>query len=218
MVLLELSKISKRYGATMALRECSLQLREGGLYLLTGANGAGKSTLLRLAAGLERPSSGSVLFGGKDLGMRRVYVEFLRDCRPGYLGSECSLYAQLSVRENLLLNASLRRIQAPERAVTEICERLQIARFLDRRIAECSQGMKRRAALARVFLGEPKMFFLDEPFITLDDEGVRICTDELVRCHRQGATVILATHTGEFSEYRDVEAIHLNSGRRTVDA
>jgi multiple sugar transport system ATP-binding protein len=181
----------KRYGKVTALDGVSVEVGAGEFFCLLGPSAAGKTTTLRVAAGLERPDAGRVLFGGRDLtdapvqgrGMAMVFQSF-------------ALYPHLSVRENLaypLREARVERAEV-ERRVAEIAEMLRITHTLARKPTTASGGEQQRIAIGRALIGRPKLLLLDEPLTNLDAKLRHDTRAEFKRLHRElGTTMLYAT-------------------------
>ena len=185
--MIRIEKLTVRFGRTVALREIDLLL-EPGIVGMFGPNGSGKSTLLRTLAGLLKPASGRVTFGGapvraSDEGWRR---------RLGYAGHQPGLYEELSVRENLALFARLNG--ARDGAVDEVLESIGLNDRAGDRVSTLSAGLQRRVGVARAMVHEPQILLLDEPYANLDDDAAdRISA--MVRAWDSGDRLALvATH------------------------
>lgn len=184
--------VSRRYGRSLALDRVDLVLEPGKLTALVGENGSGKTTLLRIAATLERPSSG------------RVSPDERRS-RIGWLGQEPGLYDDLTVRENLRFAA---RLFGREGEIDEVAALLGVK--LDERARRLSRGEKQRAALSRALLCGDTLL-LDEPTTALDAEAARACADALVAL-RGRRTMLVATHDAELVKRAD-RVLRLHGGR-----
>jgi len=187
----EVDSVSKLYGTFVALRKVSFSIEEGRCYVLLGENGAGKSTLLRLVAGLIRPTHGSV----------RVFGERPQDARDriGYMSHAPMLYDEFSAEENLRYFARLYRgrpCMAPAAALRAV----GLDAALKRPLGQYSQGMRQRAALARVLLAKPELLLLDEPFSNMDAASARQMLDLLAGLRAEGKTIVLTTHQRELAE------------------
>ena len=175
-----------------AVDDLCLDIGEHELLVLMGPSGCGKTTTLRLIAGLEAPTSGRILFGGRDVGglpprKRHVAMVF----------QQGALYPHLSVRGNLGFGLKLRGLKTGEIAprVNEAAAALAIADLLDRRPGELSYGQQQRVALGRALAGRPKLFLLDEPLASLDAPLRRQLRQEIRRLHqRAGVPMIYVTH------------------------
>ena len=177
--------VSKIYGAVAALRDVSLALEPGQLYVLRGENGAGKSTLLRIIAGLSRPTTGDVqIFGAKPRSARE---------RTGYMGHAPLTYDELSAMENLRFFAKLYGIDS-ETPLRSALERVGLDPQLARRAAQYSQGMRQRLSLARAIFHSPSVLLLDEPFSNIDPESASQIARLLGEMRSAGTTILLITH------------------------
>jgi heme ABC exporter ATP-binding subunit CcmA len=179
--------LSVFFGRTIALDGLHLDIDEGvtGLF---GPNGSGKSTLLRLAAGLLRPSRGTLTFDGRpaaasDEAFRR---------RVGYAGHLSGLYGHLSLVENLTLLARVGGA-APAR-VDQVIGALGLEGHASRETGALSAGLKRRAAVARALLSDPDLLLLDEPYANLDDDAVALTSAALRAWRGPGRVALIATH------------------------
>jgi heme exporter protein A len=185
---LEVSGVWKYYGDFPALRDVAFQAVPGTTVALLGRNGAGKTTLLRILAGLSKPSRGSVTINGMS-----VREEATRR-RIGVLGHGISLYEEMSAAENLRLFAKLYGVANPEQRVDEMLERTGLDRVRDGLAREFSRGMRQRLAVARVFLHDPEILILDEPFTALDDRAIAVLQTLLNDMHARGRTIVMSTH------------------------
>jgi heme exporter protein A len=204
---LQLHEVSKRYGARWALVRLSLTVRRGTALLLTGHNGSGKTTLLRVLATAVRPSSGKVEVLG---------VDALRDpdavrARVGLLSHANYVYEDLSGLENLVVVARL--VGKPASAGPEALERVGLSPKDDRPVRFYSAGMRRRLALGRLFLKQPEVALLDEPFVELDPAGVSELEARIRELHAAGTTLVLATHHIQQGLELCTDRLHLEQGR-----
>ena len=180
--------LRRDYDERPVLRDVSLELEQGATLAVIGANGAGKSTLLRILATLLRPSAGAVEVLGASLPREAWKVRG----RLGYLGHEPLLYRELTVRENLELNARLHRIPDPDARIAALLERAGIARRAADQVRNLSAGTLQRAAICRALVHEPELLLLDEPRAHLD-LGAAGVVDELLG-PAPGRTRVVVTH------------------------
>jgi len=181
-----LEGVSKLFGRFAALHDLSVTLPAARLYALLGENGAGKTTLLRIIAGLARPTRGTVrVLGDSDL--RSV------SARIGYMAHSTLLYDDLTARENLEYFCGL--YARPRSVVEGLLEAVGLQRVdPKRRIAQYSQGMKQRLALARAMIPTPDLLLLDEPFSNVDVESILAMAKLLGSLRDGGGTLIVITH------------------------
>lgn len=193
-----------RLGGVTVLRDLDLELHDGDLVALTGANGSGKTTLLRALAGLEHISDGRLL---------RDSVHASR-ARPGWcalVGHEVALSGSLTVRENLELIATL--LDRDRAAVSRALIRVGLAGVAHRPISTCSQGMARRAELARVLLTDPELLLLDEVHAALDPEARGLAVDVARSVTQRGGCAVLVTHDVAALEARPTRMLRVCAGR-----
>jgi heme ABC exporter ATP-binding subunit CcmA len=178
----------KYYGDYPALRDVRLNVEPGACLALIGRNGAGKTTLLRMLAGFSKPAKGAIrIFGAdpRDSETRR---------RIGFIGHGIAVYDELSALENLVLFGELYGLPDPRGAATEWLDRTGLLRVKNGLVREFSRGMRQRLAVARAFLHDPRVLFLDEPFTALDDRAIAVLQTVLREALSQGCTVVMSTH------------------------
>ena len=151
--------------------------------LVTGPNGSGKTTLLRVIAGLAYPSAGEI-----DVAVERGEL--------GFLAHESLVYRELTALENLELYGRLYRVPERRERSGMLLERFGLWEVRNERVSAFSRGMVQRLALCRVFLHEPQLLLLDEPFSALDAEGADLLERELAS-RRGESTFLVATHEPE---------------------
>jgi multiple sugar transport system ATP-binding protein len=186
--------VGKRFGRTQAIAELDLLVRDGELLVLLGPTGAGKTTTLRLAAGLERPDTGRIWMGDRDVTGDPPAV---RDV--AFVFQQYSLYPHLSVYDNLAfpLRAPARRLGKAEidARVREIARSLHIEDKLTSRATRLSGGQMQRVAIGRALVRRPAIYLMDEPLSSLDAKLRAELRVELKRIHRElGATIVYVTH------------------------
>ena len=177
----DIRRVGKFFGSKLVLRDVSAQVRSGQALLVVGGNGAGKTTLLKIMAGLSRPTAGEVELG--------VAPE---DC--AYLGHATFLYPRLTACANLTFWGRMYG-QSPTRAKLEaVLDRVGLLRVADEPAGTFSRGMAQRLNLARVFLIQPKLVFLDEPGTGLDPASQELLRREIVALKEAGAGVVWVSH------------------------
>ena len=184
--------VTRTFGARHALTDVSICFGRGEIHALLGANGAGKTTLLRILSGLLAPSTGNVLVAGMD---PRRQSRALRRVVGLVPSGDRSLYLRISGFENLLFFGRLHGL--PRRAAAtrarELLELVGLADAADRRVGIYSHGMRRRLAVARALLADPRVLLVDEATHDLDPEGASEVRGLVEASAAAGATVLWAT-------------------------
>jgi heme exporter protein A len=185
---IRLAGLWREFGERIALQDVSLELAHGDSLVVIGPNGSGKTTLLRVLATLLRPSGGDVAV----LGARLPREAWRARGRIGYVGHEPLLYRDLTVSENLRFHATLYGIEAPERRIDELLERVGMSRRAGELTRNLSAGMAQRAAVCRAVLHEPELLLLDEPSAHLDPEASELIAPLITA--GAGRTCVTVTH------------------------
>ena len=179
-------------GQKPAVDDFTFEVRPGEFLVLVGPSGCGKSTTLRMVAGLELPTSGRILIGGRD-----VTALPPKDRDIAMVFQNYALYPHMTVRENMSFALRLRHVPKPEiaRRVDAAAETLGLTSYLDRLPKALSGGQRQRVAVGRAIVREPAVFLFDEPLSNLDAKMRVEMRAEIVRLHhRLGATMIYVTH------------------------
>jgi spermidine/putrescine transport system ATP-binding protein len=190
--MLELDRLEKRFGNTVAVAEVSFSIMKGEFVAIMGPSGCGKTTTLRMIAGLDKPTSGEIRLWG-----RRLNEDEPWERETPLVWQSYALFPFLSVRKNVEFGLKQRGLPAAPRRVKadEWLARLGIANVADRSIDQLSGGQRQRVALARALVLEPEMLLLDEPLSSLDPHLRVRMQAELVRLHRQlKITFVYVTH------------------------
>ena len=203
--LVEVRQASKKYQLERitvdVLREVTLSVRKGERVSIMGASGAGKSTLLHLLGGLDRPTTGQVLFEGRDLyEMSAARRTEMRATRVGFVFQAYHLLPELDLVDNVMLPAlsrpgALRRMDALRERALGLLDRVGLKARGNHRPLELSGGEQQRAALARALMNAPDLLLADEPTGNLDSATGRQILDYLFALVQEsGHTLILVTH------------------------
>ena len=209
--MIELSGVTVRYGATVAVEDVTFTAPSGEVTGLIGPNGAGKSTTLRLIAGLERPSSGTVTIDGQR------YDELANPgATIGVLLDAAWASPTRTAREHLRWMAAA--IGLPDARVDAALDLVGLDRVADRPVGGFSLGMRQRLATAGAVLGDPPVIVLDEPVNGLDPEAIAWIRRTLRALADKGRTVLLSSHLLSELELTADRIVALHEGRVVADA
>jgi ABC-2 type transport system ATP-binding protein len=185
--MIEVNGLSKRFGMVTALDDLSFTVRPGQVTGFLGPNGAGKTTTMRLILGLDEPTSGTALVGG------RRYAQLIRPLHDvGSLLNASAVHAGRSAHAHLLSVAQSNGIGRSR--VTEVLRLTGMEAVAKRRVGGFSLGMKQRLGIATALLGDPPVLIFDEPVNGLDTEGIHWLREYFKALAAQGRTVFLSSH------------------------
>jgi ABC-2 type transport system ATP-binding protein len=189
--MIEVSGLTRRFGARAAVVDVSFRVPTGEIVGFLGPNGAGKTTTLRMLTGYLPPTSGSARVAGYDVETRSMDVR----ARIGYLPESVPLYRDLTVTGYLEFVATLKGAAKADRrrAVEEVVAACGLEEVFRRPIATLSRGFRQRVGLAQALVNDPEVLFLDEPTVGLDPRQI-VEIRELIRSLAGRRTVILSTH------------------------
>jgi heme exporter protein A len=186
----EVTGLTKVFGATLALDAVDLTLQRGEVLALLGPNGAGKTTLLKLLATALRPSAGEGRILGQDLRTGRDAIRR----RIGMISHNHHLYEELSAEENLRFAAVMHGCRTDPPRVAKALSDVGLERQAAAKVRTFSTGMKRRLVIAKMLLFEPELLFLDEPHNTLDQAAIALLNGYVAAVRSRGGAALVATH------------------------
>jgi len=213
--MIQVSNLSKSYGAVRALEDVSFDISAGEIVGLLGPNGAGKTTIMKTLTGYLQPDEGVVEVDGLDVLTQRRDVQ----SRIGYLPETAPLYPELSVQSYLQLMADLREIPEDQQrsCISEAVHATNLESHLTRPIGHLSKGFRQRVGLAQAILHRPKLLILDEPTIGLDPTQI-VDIRRLIRRLAKHSTVLFSTHILSEVEALCNRVVIIMSGRVRADA
>ena len=212
--MITLTNIQRQYRSdeieTTALSAIDLTIARGEFVAIMGPSGCGKSTLLNILGTIDRPTGGTYRFQGEDVTALpdAALAHFRRD-HLGYVFQNFNLIDDLTIEENIELGLIYRNMpgRARRERVAEAMDRVGIAHRARQYPSQLSGGQQQRAAIARAIIGEPDLLLADEPTGNLDTENGAQVMDILTNLNREGATIVMVTHSPS----------HADLARRRID-
>lgn len=183
---------------TVALNKVSFTIGDGEFVAIMGPSGCGKSTLLNILGLLDNPTAGSYLLDDKEVGnLRESERTEWRKGRIGFVFQSFNLIEEMTVRDNIMLplnNLKLDKVEK-RRRVDEALRRMGISHRAGHYPSQLSGGQQQRVAIARAIVGKPGLILADEPTGNLDSRNGAEVMDLLRDLHRDGATIVMVTHS-----------------------
>jgi ABC-type lipoprotein export system ATPase subunit len=195
--ILSLDMVSKSYGTDVVLKNVSFGVEKGDFIAVVGVSGAGKTTLLGIMGGLERPSSGRILFGGEDLAaLSDRRLAGYRNKSVGFIHQMFNLIPFLTAAENVMVPMVIGRseMRAAEARSNELLDFVGLKNKAALFPKQLSGGEQQRVAVARALSNEPDIILADEPTANLDEKNAQVIIEYLQMLARVGKTVVVATH------------------------
>lgn len=206
--------LKKSYGAgesrTEVIKSIDIKISDRDFVAILGASGSGKSTLLNVLSGLERPDSGSILYGDTDITtLTDTELTKFRKDTIGFIFQQYYLLPNLTVEKNVRMGADL----ANNKEYGEIIKAVGLENKAKKYPNELSGGEQQRASIARALAKKPKVLFLDEPTGALDENTGRQVLDYISKLHDEDSfTIVMVTHNQNIAEMANT-IIKMNSGR-----
>ena len=218
MAILQTRDLKKYYGAgeaqVKALDGVNLSVEEGEFVSIVGTSGRGKSTLLHMLGGLDRPSSGSVLVGGKDIfSLKDDELTIFRRRKIGFVFQSYNLVPVLNVYENIVLPIELDGNQVDRGYVDQVIATLGLSDRLTRLPSQLSGGQQQRVAIARALAAKPAIVLADEPTGNLDSKTSQDVLGLIkITSRKFGQTIVMITHNDEIAQLAD-RIVRIEDGR-----
>lgn len=213
--MLEVKKIKKKFGKTEVLKGIDLTVEKGDRIAIIGPSGCGKSTFLRCLNMIEAPTSGKILFEGKDLSNPKTNMSEMRE-KIGMVFQQFNLFPHLTVEKNITLAPVKLGILSEEEAIKKADELLEKINLLDKKDNypdELSGGQKQRVAIARALIMNPEIILFDEPTSALDPEMVGEVLDLIKEIAESGMTMLIVSHEMNFVKACANKIIFLDEGK-----
>lgn len=207
----EVSNLSKSFGALRAVADVSFSVAPGEIFGLLGPNGAGKTTTIRLMLDILRPDSGTVSI------LNGSMTESKKD-RIGYMPEERGLYQEMELESCLIYFGTLKGVSAvvARRRAGEYLERFELVQYRRKKVKELSRGMQQKAQIINTVLPDPELIIVDEPFSGLDPVNTQLVKDLLRNLREQGKTIIMSTHMMQQVEELCDRIVLINKGRNVL--
>jgi len=208
-MVIEAKELSKIYGSgenrVVALDKAGLKIGQGDFISIIGPSGSGKSTLLHLLSGLDRPTSGSLTYDGKDIySFHDKELSAFRRRRIGFIFQQFNLLPVLTARENMIMPILLDKKQPEETYLDQLTRLLGIQERLAHLPHELSGGQQQRVAIARALAAQPDIIFADEPTGNLDSKSGSEVMELLKNVQRKmDKTLVVITHDNRIAKMAD---------------
>ena len=212
--ILEVRHLSKSFGSNVVLRDIDFSVSKGDVISIIGASGSGKSTLLRCINLLETPTSGEILYHGKNVADRTVKTSEYRS-HVGMVFQSFNLFNNMTVLENCMVGQikvrKTGKAEAKERAMHYLSQ-VGMAPYINAKPRQISGGQKQRASIARALAMEPEILLFDEPTSALDPEMVGEVLEVMRNLANDGMTMLVVTHEMAFARDVSTEVVYMNNG------
>ena len=213
-LILQVKHLTKAFGSNLVLKDIDFSVEKGDVISIIGASGSGKSTLLRCINLLETPSSGEILYHGKNVLARGTKAAAYRS-HVGMVFQSFNLFNNMTVLENCVVGQVrvLKRDRAAaEKHAMEYLERVGMAPYVNARPRQISGGQKQRVAIARAMAMDPEVLLFDEPTSALDPEMVGEVLNVMRRLAESGMTMLVVTHEMAFARDVSRRVVYMNGG------
>ena len=212
--ILTINHLSKAFGSHVVLRDIDFEVQKGDVISIIGASGSGKSTLLRCVNLLETPTSGEILYHGKDVVSGKVNAPEYRS-HVGMVFQSFNLFNNMTVLDNCMAGPvkvlKKSRQEAKETAMYYL-QKVGMAPYINARPRQLSGGQKQRVAIARALAMHPEMLLFDEPTSALDPEMVGEVLSVMKGLAQEGMTMLVVTHEMAFARDVSTRVVYMNEG------
>ncbi len=212
--ILEIKHLSKTFGKNQVLKDIDFTVDKGDVISIIGASGSGKSTLLRCINLLETPTSGQILYHGKDVAGKGVNAPQYRS-HVGMVFQSFNLFANMTVLQNCMVGQTqvLKKSKKEAReAALYYLDKVGMAPYINAKPRQISGGQKQRVAIARALAMEPEVLLFDEPTSALDPEMVGEVLSVMQSLAAEGMTMLVVTHEMAFARDVSTRVVYMNEG------
>ncbi|MDY4487299.1 MAG: amino acid ABC transporter ATP-binding protein [Candidatus Limivicinus sp.] len=213
-LILQVNHLSKSFGSNLVLRDIDFTVEKGDVISIIGASGSGKSTLLRCINLLETPTSGEILYHGKNVVGRGVNATEYRS-HVGMVFQSFNLFNNMTVLENCMVGQTKVLKRGKEEArqhAMKYLEEVGMAPYINAKPRQISGGQKQRVAIARAMAMDPEVLLFDEPTSALDPEMVGEVLSVMQRLAEEGMTMLVVTHEMAFARDVSTRVVYMNQG------
>lgn len=213
MAIISVQHLEKKFGDHEVLRDINLDVQKGEVVCVIGASGSGKSTMLRCINLLEKPTGGSILFNGKDIG--NIAPAGYR-AKVGMVFQQFNLFENMTVLRNCVIG-QMKVLKRPKKEATEnaieFLDKVGMGAFCDAKPRQLSGGQKQRVAIARALCMHPDVLLFDEPTSALDPEMVGEVLEVMRELAEEGMTMVVVTHEMGFAREVATRCLFMSEGQ-----
>ncbi|MBQ5310611.1 MAG: ABC transporter ATP-binding protein [Oscillospiraceae bacterium] len=205
-------------GQVHIISDADIEIYEGDFTVIMGASGSGKSTLMYALSGMDRATSGTVMYDGSNIAaMSEKELARLRCTQFGFVFQQIHLVSNLSIYENIITAGFLgkkRTVPKVKERASELLEKMNISHIRTNLPSRCSGGEQQRCAIARALINDPVLLFADEPTGALNRRNTTEVLDLLTDCNRSGQSILMVTHDMR-AALRASRILYIEDGRIT---
>ncbi|MBQ5783235.1 MAG: amino acid ABC transporter ATP-binding protein [Oscillospiraceae bacterium] len=212
--MLNINHLSKAFGKNVVLRDVDFTVNKGDVISIIGASGSGKSTLLRCINLLETPTSGQIIFDGKDVASGKVNAAQYRS-RVGMVFQSFNLFSNMTVLENCMvgqIKVLKKDREEARQAAMNYLQKVGMAPYINAKPRQLSGGQKQRVAIARALAMNPEVLLFDEPTSALDPEMVGEVLSVMQDLAQEGMTMLVVTHEMAFARDVSNRVVYMKEG------
>ncbi len=210
MNIIELSGVSKTFGAVRAVNDLDLSVPKGSIYGFIGPNGSGKTTTIRMIMKIMYPEKGSILINGREHDSRRL-------TNIGYLPEDRGLYKKMKLGELLQFHGELNEGSDLKSRIDYWLDRLDLKAYKEKKVETLSKGMRQKLQFIATILHQPEIVILDEPFGGLDPVNADTMKDVILELQQKGSTIIFSTHDMSVAEKMCDYIFMIYKGKKVLD-